>query len=360
MTLKLFLTGATGYIGGEVLHQLFESHIDLQITCSVRSSEKAKDLVNKIDGKVHPVIFDLDNVDEITKQVEANDIIINTANVDHVPSAQAIAKALINLTTEKILIHTSGTSILGDGLGLNKAPPTIYYDDESIDDINNLPHEQPHRPVDEIIMDIHDHNPKVNTVIVSPSCIYGVSDGYGRVISQQIPYMIVLSIKNNSALVTYDGQYIWNHIHIKDLGELYILLLQKLVNKQDIPVNKEGYYFGSYRIPDENVLPDEPSNIEHTWLQVAEQVGRDLYSKRLVDTPSVQHCDPQEIIKLKDNDAFAPYMWGTNSRSRGNNGYKIGWKPKFEGLDNFWNSISDDIDVIIKEDMHKKPLPKLG
>lgn len=360
MPLKVFLTGATGYIGGEILSQLFESHLDLEIYCSVRSEDKGKDLQQKTGNKIIPVVLDLDNTEEIAKQVAISDIIINTANVDHVPSAKAIADALVKLKTEKILIHTSGTSILGDGLSPKKAVPTVYYDDESIEDINNLPAAQPHRPVDEIVLNIHNQNPLIDTAIVCPSTIFGVSSGYGRIISQQIPYMMVLAIKNNSSLVTYDGNYIWNHVHIKDLGELYISILQKLVNKQDIPKNREGYYFGSYRIPGENILPDEPSNIEHTWLQVAEKVGQLLYSKRLIATPSVQHCDPEEIIKLKDNDPFAPYMWGTNSRSRGNNGYKIGWKPKFEALDKFWNSFEDDLEIILKEEMHKKPLPRLG
>lgn len=360
MTFKVFITGATGYIGGEVLHQLFESHLDLEITCSVRSEEKGNLLKQKTDGKISPVVMDLDDVNKIAEQVALHDIIINTANVDHVPSAQAISDALVKLNSEKILIHTSGTSILGDGISHKKATPKIFYDDESIDDINNLPMEQPHRPVDAIILSIHEKNPKVNTAIVCPSTIFGVSDGYGRIISQQIPYMMVLAIKNNSSLVTYDGNYIWNHVHINDMGELYILILQKMVKKEDIPLNKEGYYFASYRIPGENALPDEPSNIEHTWLQVAEHVGKELYTRRLVDTPSVHHCEPEELIKINDNDVFTPYMWGTNSRSRGNNGYKIGWKPKFEGIEHFWNSFKDDVDVILKEDMHKKLLPRLG
>lgn len=87
-TQKVFLTGATGYIGGEVLYQLLNHKTyNFEVTALVRSQKKADILTKGTDNKVIPVIGSLDDFEVIEKQVNENEIIINTADVDHVPSA---------------------------------------------------------------------------------------------------------------------------------------------------------------------------------------------------------------------------------------------------------------------------------
>lgn len=355
---KVFITGATGYIGGEVLYQLLDQHTDLEIYAVVRSQAKADDLVKKTGNKVTPVIGDLDNLEFLSKYVGECDVIINTANVDHVPSAQAISDVLVALKTPKILIHTSGTSVIGDEIAENKPTPKVYYDDKSIDDINSLPMDQAHRPVDKIVLDINEKNPLIKTAIVCPSTIFGVSKGYGRTISIQIPYMMTLAIQNKQTSTVYHGNYIWSHVHISDLGELYLLILKKFLDGEDIPQGSKGYYFGAYVEENEVVKDDKPSSIEHTWRDVANKVSELLYARGLIDTPEVNQATPEYIIKIKQGDEFAPYFWGQNSRSRANNGFKIGWKPKHVSLDDFYASFNDDIDVILKEGMADKELPR--
>lgn len=39
MTPKIFLTGATGYIGGDALYALYKKHSDYEIAVLVRSGE---------------------------------------------------------------------------------------------------------------------------------------------------------------------------------------------------------------------------------------------------------------------------------------------------------------------------------
>lgn len=355
---KVFITGATGYIGGEVLYQLLKQNTDVKVYAVVRSQEKANDLVKKTGDKVIPVIGDLDDLEFLSKHVSECDIIINTANVDHVPSAQAISDVLVALKTPKILIHTSGTSVIGDEIAENKPCPKVYYDDKSIDDINNLPMDQAHRPVDKIVLDINEKNPIIKTAIVCPSTIFGVSNGYGRTISIQIPYMMTLAIQNKKTSIVYHGNYIWSHVHISDLGELYLLIMKKFLAGEDIPQGRKGYYFGAYAEENEVVKDNEPSSIEHTWRDVGEKVSEILYDQGLIDTPEVNQATPEYIIKIKQGDEFAPYFWGQNSRSRGNNGYKIGWKPKYTTLEDFYGSFKDDVEVILKEGMADKELPR--
>lgn len=341
--MSVFLTGATGYIGGEVLYQLLQANFD--VNCLVRTQQKADNLVKATNNKIKVTIGDLNSVDTIAKCVEQCDIIINTADVDHVPSAEVIAGVLTKLKLSKILLHTSGTSILGDGVAENKPQPKVYYDDESIEDINSLPDEQLHRPVDKVILAIEKANPKVKTCVICPSTIYGISNGYDKVISAQVPGLILCALKHKQAFTVYHGEYIWNHIHIHDLGDMYMLLLQKLLKDEPIPTGREGYYFGSYHIPNEIVSP-LPSPIEHTWKQVAEYIGKTMHQKGALDTPDVDKVLPETASKLLGTDV-APFLWGTNSRSRANNPYKVGWKPKHEAIADFWASTTEEIDYIL-------------
>lgn len=338
---SVFITGATGYIGGEVLYQLL-AHGGFEVTALVRSEAKAQLLSQKTDGAVRTVIGSLDDLDIIEKEVEIADVIVNTANVDHVPSVEVLAKALAKKTKKTILIHTSGTSVLGDPLAPTKGPSlAVFSDSASIDEINSLPDEQPHRPVDRIVLDIEKQNPLVKTVIVCPSTIFGKSRGYDNVFSVQIPYLAALSKKHGKAFTVYLGDYIWSHIHIHDLGDLYFLILERLLGDESIPTGKNGYYFGSYA--DSAPVSKTPSAIEHTWKEVSVQIGKILKQKGEIQTSDVEELSPDEIKAFSGNE-FAPFYWGTNSRSRGDNGIKIGWKPKYDASSVFWDSIEADVD----------------
>lgn len=354
-SLKVFLTGATGYIGGEVLYQLLNNKVhNFEVTALVRSQEKADILTKATNNKVIPVIGSLDSLEIIEQQVNENEVIINTANVDHVPSAKVLADTLIKKKSKTILIHTSGTSVIGDETSESKKPSTkIYYDDKSIDEINSLPLEQPHRPVDAIILDINERNPNIETVIFSPSTIFGHSDGYDKTVSVQIPYLIALSVANDQAFSVYSGKYIWNHVHIKDLGDLYMLILDKLINGNNIPKGKEGYYFGSYTVQNEDSITKEPTDIEHYWSDVSEAIAKNLYDRKQISKTGVAQLKPDEVVKLAKGDEFSPYYWSTNSRSRGENGIKIGWKPKYVDAKIFWDSISEEVDYFIKNSSRK-------
>ncbi|ODV76805.1 NAD(P)-binding protein [Suhomyces tanzawaensis NRRL Y-17324] len=355
MPIEVFLTGATGYIGGEALYQLLNNQdgIEFHVTALVRSEEKGEKLKaaankpsNTNNSKVTTAIGCLDDLDLIKELVSKNEVIINTANVDHVPSAKVLAEALHTSTTKKVLIHTSGTSVLGDSLSASKGPSTkVYSDSKDIDEINSLAPEQPHRPVDEIILDIHSHNEKVTTAIICPSNIVGISNGYDKIISVQSPFLIRLAKKNGKAVTSYSGEYIWSHIHIKDLGDLYYLILQKFLNGASIPANKEGYYFGAYALENEGTPTKEPSSIEHTWKQLSEYIGKSMHKRGLIGSAEVVAFEPEPLVKLS-GDEFAPYYWGTNSRSRADNGYAIGWKPKYTSMEEYWKAIEQDIDYI--------------
>lgn len=343
---SVFLTGATGYIGGEVLYQLLQ-HGGFDVSALVRTEAKAALLRSKTDNKVRTVIGCLDDVDLISDEVARADVVINTANVDHVPSAEAMAQALRKKTTKTVFIHTSGTSVLGDALAEAKtASAKVYSDVADIDEILALPALAPHQPVDRIVQGIEEANPLVKVVIVCPLTIFGRSRGYDNLYLSQIPILAKVARQLGHAYTVYSGDYIWSHVHVEDLGDLYLLLLEKLLKGENIPTGRPGYYFGAYTTSD--AAGTKPTSIEHTWKGVAQEVGRLLKAKGAIATDEVKPLAPAAIADAAGFD-FAPYLWGTNSRSRADNAVQIGWKPKHALEKTFWAAVEDDVDYVLSK-----------
>lgn len=341
---KVFITGATGYIGGEVLHRLLHSDGDYAVTALVRSRAKGDAIAAKTDSRFQYVVGDLNDTELLTSNIHNSDIVINTADVDHLGSAEALVASLLSKKTPTVLVHTSGTSVVG-----TQDPATrknVYSDKRDIGEINLLPLEQPHRPVDKLILESFESHPLVQAAIICPSNIFGRGSGLGNAISQQIPGIIRLALDKRQAFTVHEGEYIWSHIHIADLAELYYLVLQGLLEKRDIPKGHKGYYFGSYFFKDgsEPEPSDKPSVIEHSWRQVSEYVAQQLAAEGLVDTTTLGLLNDDDVKRLHEQ--YIPFSWGTNSRTRGDNGALIGWKPVHVSSEQFWKSIDEDIAFI--------------
>lgn len=75
MTPRIFLTGATGYIGGDTLYALYNKHSDYEIAALVRSEEKGKP-VKEAFPNVRLVIGDLDSSQLIEDESAKADVVI--------------------------------------------------------------------------------------------------------------------------------------------------------------------------------------------------------------------------------------------------------------------------------------------
>ena len=88
MSKTAFITGATGYIGGQVLYELLSSSIDYKNNAFVRTLAKAWLLVKWTNGIGNVVLGNMDDRSIIKEQVSLSDIVIDTSNVDHVLSVE--------------------------------------------------------------------------------------------------------------------------------------------------------------------------------------------------------------------------------------------------------------------------------
>ena len=126
----MFFTGATGYIGGQVLTSILASPTPPSVvTALIRSSEKAKlfEALPVPSGvTLKSVIGSFADVEIIAASAADADITVSTAsadNEDHIKGILEGQKRRKEKTGHRpLLIHTSGTGLFSDGA--NGAYPT--------------------------------------------------------------------------------------------------------------------------------------------------------------------------------------------------------------------------------------------
>ena len=119
---SVFLTGATGYIGGTVLTKLLAlSSPPSAITILVRSEDKAKSISSfptPSGTTLTPLLGSLQDLEKLSKAAETHDIVVHTADADDLDAIKAIIegakKRKAKTGHRTLLIHTSGTGVFVD------------------------------------------------------------------------------------------------------------------------------------------------------------------------------------------------------------------------------------------------------
>src|SRR5262245_11620011 len=120
--MRFFVTGASGYIGGSVAERLRDS--GHEVHGLVRPGEKAR-LLNA--RGVTPVVGTLDDADILTDGARRADAVVHAADADHSGAVETLVSALAR--SGKLLIHTSGSSIVADEADGEYANPAVFTED---------------------------------------------------------------------------------------------------------------------------------------------------------------------------------------------------------------------------------------
>ncbi|KGO76894.1 hypothetical protein PITC_005210 [Penicillium italicum] len=116
MPAKIFVTGISGYIGGQAVLHLLRKLPNLSVTALVRDAGQATSVKVALP-QVKTVVSHLDDVDTLARLSAESDIVLQCASADHTVAVAAIIKGIKSKpagSTPGFLIHTSGTGILGD------------------------------------------------------------------------------------------------------------------------------------------------------------------------------------------------------------------------------------------------------
>jgi nucleoside-diphosphate-sugar epimerase len=212
--MRIFLTGATGYIGGAVLDALVRAGHD--VTALVRNSEKARFVAKR---GAHPVIGDLAEPESYRASADAQDGYVHAAydarsgqgpSLDRLVLDTILAAAKRPRTAgahapaKRFVVYTSGVWILGRS-------PEPLAEDAPINPVDHVSWRPDH---EQLVVDAASEG--LRTVIVRPGVVYGGGTG--------IVADLFKAASNGLVRVVGDGNNHWPLVYDRDLADLYARL----------------------------------------------------------------------------------------------------------------------------------------
>lgn len=290
--MKIFLTGATGYIGSSVAKFLIEK--GHQVYGLYRNPDKVGGL--KQLGII-PVLGTLEDKVLLYQYAQLADAVIHTADSDHKEAIETMLNALSG--SGKVFIHTSGSSVVGDDV-LGKSENLEVFDEESLFTPMDVRAE---RVAINNMVRIRGIMSQIRTVVIVPSMIYGNSLGLDTE-SDQLPVIFRKSRESGKGIYVGNGVNRWSNVHIADLAELYWLALEKAPSA--------SYFYAE--------------NGENSYLELAGYVSNAMGFGG--ETESWKATDA--LSELGD---WARFALGSNSRVRAVHARRLlGWQPKGESV----------------------------
>lgn len=159
----------------------------------------------------------------------------------------------------------------------------------------------------------------VELCIISPPAIYGRGTGdpeLSNINSVQIPFLIAHAIRNGMMHQIGPGENVSSRIHVADLVQLYIRLLDMYKNSDPLPC---GYLF--------------PENGEHTMGDLAKSIATEMKRQSILATDEVVSVQVKDSeLKRVFNTVAGKYIVGGSPRVRGIRARSTGWAPKHDDI----------------------------
>lgn len=206
--MRVFITGATGYIGSAVCAAVKKrGHDVVGLARSSASIEKLK------AAGVHPVLGSLSDHRVLHEMTHDADAVIHCAFEQSAEGPKLEAAALDAMLTavdsdHEAFIYTSGVWVYGDTGG-----KTI---DESAP-LNPIPLVAWRPSHEKKVQDAQKH--KLRTIVIRPGLVYGGSGG--------LVGMMIAQAKQHQLVIVGEGKNHWPMVRVDALAELYALAVER-------------------------------------------------------------------------------------------------------------------------------------
>lgn len=261
-------------------------------------------------------------------------------------AAKAIAAGLITGHTPDrpgYWLHTGGTGILtfadSDSGIYGRKSEKVYNDWDGVGELVTLPDHAFHRNIDKFVLETAaKHGDVMKLALVCPPTIYGMNSmilkfqyahiskltflGRGRGPSsqrgRQVYELANVTLRLKKGPIIGAGDSIWNHIHIHDLSDVYLLLLDAaLAGRTDEGLwGPRAYYL--------------TENGEHRWGDVTQATADAAAKLGYIPEAKAEEID---IESAKKYAGFESVSWGLNSRGQALRARRIlGWNPSRPSL----------------------------
>jgi nucleoside-diphosphate-sugar epimerase len=282
--MRIFLTGANGYIGGAVASRLIAS--GHKVRGLVRDAAKAETVAAY---GIDAVIGTLDDAALLQAEARAADAVVNTASSDHCGAVETLIAALAG--SGKPFIHSSGSSIIAD-LAMGEPSDRIFQEGEPI---TPLADKAARVAIDRLVLAAHG-------IVICNTMIYGHALGPPAQ-SVQVPALVRQAKTSGVARYIGRGLNRWSNAHITDVAALYPLAIARAPS-------------GTFMYVESG---EEPLG------EIVKAIAAKL------DLGAAQSWSAEEAIALWGR-AMAVYSLGSNSRVRGKVAAALGWTPKHRSI----------------------------
>jgi nucleoside-diphosphate-sugar epimerase len=217
--MKIFMTGATGYIGSLIVEKLLDA--GHQLSALARSDASAQALGQQGVAVVRGTLTDRDT---LTASARAADGVIHNAfdmstgdfAASNAIDASAVEALIAGLQgSGKPLVYTSGTGVLGD-------TGTTVYDEETPIAPSPFPAVQALQgriAIEQSVLKAQG----LRGVVLRPPNVYG--RGHGHAV-----FFLIGGAAQRLGAVPYgagSGDNLWSFVHVEDLADLFVLAVEK-------------------------------------------------------------------------------------------------------------------------------------
>jgi nucleoside-diphosphate-sugar epimerase len=282
--MRIFLTGANGYIGGAVATALIAN--GHQVRGLVRDQAKAATVAAH---GIAPVVGTLDDAALLQAEARAADAVVNAASSDHRGAVEALLGAVSG--SGKAFIHSSGSSIVAD-LAMGEPSDRVYQETTLI---APLADKAARVAIDRAVL-------AARGIVLCNTMIYGAALGPPAQ-SVQIPALVRQA--KSSGTVRYIGRGLnrWSNVHIADVAALYALAIVKAPAGSFIYVESGEESLG--------------------------EIARAIAAR--LKLGAAQSWSAEAAIAFWGH-GTAAYSLGSNSRVRGKAAAALGWVPQHRSI----------------------------
>ncbi|KAJ1303605.1 hypothetical protein OPQ81_011788 [Rhizoctonia solani] len=318
---SIFLTGATGYVGGSLLVSLAHTYPLATIAALVRNPDDSA-AVSQVGPNVRVVLGSHTDHELIINEVSESDLVFQVSNLDDLGQESELSTSI-----PPALQH----------MRMNQAGMLMesyqIWDDTDKDRLRNaVSIDAPHRIVDLEAIRAHEEN-VADVYVICPPTIYGVGTGPVRRTSVQIPHAVRIFLEKRCAEYIALGTNTWSNVHINDLSRAFLIIVEHALRVQTNTEKEE-----------QNTKRDGFDNFyftgaaEHEWGLVLAEVAQVMHRKGLLETPIAKSI-PVEY------DRILSYYIGTSCRVRSTRLKSLGWEPKEKGIK---ETVSEDVDASLE------------
>jgi nucleoside-diphosphate-sugar epimerase len=284
--MNIFMTGASGYIGGTLAARLLEA--GHAVSGLARTEAAAARLRER---GIAAVRGELSSHGVVREAARAADAVINCADASDPFAVAAIVEGLAG--SGKPFLHTSGSSVVGDKAA-GSFSARIHHEDTPTEP---LPEKIQRVAVDRFVLRAAAQ--AVRSVVLCPALIYGEGRG-ANPDSIQVPSLIRQAVRSGVPRYIGAGENVWSTVHIDDAAAAYVLALDAA---------RPGSFF-------------YVENGEASLKSIVESIARLLGGKRPAESWSID----QAIAEWGPQAAW--FSLGGNSRVRADKARAmLGWKP---------------------------------